>query len=100
VGSLPSGQRLVVIHSVCTGSADGHCQAIAVFRGSDPRPVWTGHYSGVTAFAAYAGGFSVTSVQYAPSDPLCCPSRPPVTQRYRWNGKEFALMRPGSQSVP
>jgi hypothetical protein len=100
VSQIEGGTRILVFHSVCTGSADGHCQAIQVFRGEDPSPVWVGHYAGVTSFHASLGGFSVTSVRYAASDPLCCPSLPPETRDYRWNGKTFTSARPGSRVSP
>ncbi len=100
VSQILGGTRILVFHSVCTGSADGHCQAIQVFRAVDSKPVWVGHYAGVKSFRATAGGFSVTSVQYASSDPLCCPSLPPETRDYQWNGKTFAASRPGSRVSP
>ncbi len=88
---------ITIFHTVCAGSADGHCQAVQVFRGSDPTPIWTGHYAGVTALRATRNGFSVTSVRYAASDPLCCPSLKPLTETYLWNGKKFTPSNgPGS----
>jgi hypothetical protein len=100
VSQIEGKITILVFHSVCTGSADGHCQAIQVFRTGDSSPLWIGHYAGVTSFHASPGGFTVTSVRYASSDPLCCPSLPPETREYKWNGKTFTSFRPGSQVSP
>ncbi len=100
VSQIEGGKQILVFHSVCTGSADGHCQAIQVFRAGNTSPIWVEHYAGVKAFHASPSGFTVTSVQYASSDPLCCPSLPPETRAFRWNGKTFTSSRPGSQVSP
>lgn len=99
-GQLRNGGTFLLFHSVCTASADGHCQAVEVFRGHDAAPIWIGHYAGVKSFRFSPDGFTVTSVQYAPSDPLCCPSLAPITQEYRWNGKAFAPARPAARVSP
>ena len=99
-GHLRDGGTFLVFHSVCTGSADGHCQAVQVFRGHDSAPIWTGHFAGVKSFRVRSNGFTVTSVQYAPSDPLCCPSLAPITQEYRWTGKSFTSVYPASRVSP
>jgi hypothetical protein len=83
---IKDGSTLIIIHSICTGSADGHCQAVDVFRASGPRPVWHRQYIGVLAMHAVPGGFSVTAPSYAPQDPLCCPTLPAVTDVYTWKG--------------
>lgn len=100
MSQIAHGTKILVFHSVCTGSADGHCQAIQVFRMGDSKPLWVGHYAGVKSFRASPGGFTVTSVRYASSDPLCCPSFPPQTREYQWNGKTFTASRPGSRVSP
>src|SRR5450759_3882564 len=100
VSHTQGGAKILVFHTVCTGSADGHCQAIQVFRPQDPSPIWVGHYAGVQSFRPSLNGFTVTSVQYAASDPLCCPSLHPITREYRWNGKTFRSARPGSRVSP
>lgn len=97
---ITGNAEIIVFHTVCTGSADGHCQAIQVFRGRDTTPIWTGHYAGVKSFGGSPNGFTVTSIQYAASDPLCCPSLPPLTRRYEWNGRAFAAVRPSSRVSP
>ena len=83
------GDIFRVIHSVCTGSADGHCQAIDVFAAGGSTPVWQHSYMGVLQIRSVANGFAVKALNFAPSDPLCCPSLPPVTDAYVWNGRGF-----------
>jgi hypothetical protein len=51
-----------------------------------------------------AGTFVVTYVTYALADALCCPSLPPTTITYQWDGQGFRgtvppPMRPGKVSV-
>ncbi|HEX6506313.1 MAG TPA: hypothetical protein VF221_01660 [Chloroflexota bacterium] len=100
ISTSSDGTPIIVFHSICTGSTDGHCQAVQVFRGTDSNPAWIGHYAGVTSFRAMPNGFSVTSVQYAKSDPLCCPSLPPTTMEYHWSGRRFTQVQPGSRVSP
>lgn len=100
VGYVAGGTPILVFHSVCTGSADGHCQAIQVFRGRNRSPVWVGHFAGVKSFHTIPGGFTITSVHYAASDPLCCPSLPPVTHSYRWTGKGFQSLAGNARTTP
>jgi len=97
--ALPAGTPLVIIISVCTGSADGHCQAVDVFASGDTRPLWHQQYLDVTKLVAVPGGFAVTSARYGPQDPLCCPSGRPLTNTYRWSGHGFDRSGP-SPSVP
>ena len=33
-----------------------------------------------------AGAYTITYVRYAPNDPMCCPSRRPLTIHYGWSG--------------
>lgn len=96
--ALPTGTALDIIISVCTGSADGHCQAVDVFASGDTRPLWHRQYVDVTKLVAVPGGFAVTSARYGPHDPLCCPSGRPLTNTYRWSGHRFDRSGP-SQSV-
>jgi hypothetical protein len=86
VARLHDGTLLLIFHSVCTGSADGHCQAVDVFRNGEQRAIWHHQYPGVLAVEARPNGFSVKSVRYAPGDPLCCSSLPPAVHVYRWKG--------------
>jgi hypothetical protein len=89
IQSLADGSTLYVLHSICAGSADGHCQAVHAFRGDAPNVVWHSQYIGVRALRAVPNGFSVTAASYAAQDPLCCPSLPDVTDLYAWNGSGF-----------
>jgi hypothetical protein len=73
---------LLVFHSVCTGSADGHCQAVDAFEGT--RPVWHREYQDVLRVAPAANGFIVRSATYKASDPLCCPSGGESTESFVW----------------
>jgi hypothetical protein len=83
------GVTLYVFHSVCTGSADGHCQAIHVFRGGERSPVWHRDYVDVLGMQPAPDGFVVRAADYSPGDPLCCPSGGPVTDTYRWTEHGF-----------
>jgi hypothetical protein len=89
VSLIPLGTPLYVFHSICTGSADGHCQAVDVFRGDESKSMWHGQYVGVRALRAAPNGFVITATSYASQDPLCCPSLPNVTDTYTWNGSGF-----------
>lgn len=93
---LRDGTMLYVFHSVCTGSADGHCQAVDAFRDRSVNAAWHRSYTGVVELRPADDGFSVKVVDYAPSDPLCCPSRPPVVTVYTWNGSRI-VAGPGSK---
>jgi len=97
--ALPAGTPLDIIISVCTGSADGHCQAVDVFASGGTRPLWHRQYVDVTKLVGVPGGFAVTSARYGPQDPLCCPSGRPLTNTYRWSGHRFDRSGP-SPSVP
>jgi hypothetical protein len=87
--SIGAGGPLWVFHSVCTGSTDGHCQAIDAFRTGDKKPIWHAQPASVLSVKAIPGGFSITSASYASGDPLCCPSGAHVTDSYKWNGARF-----------
>lgn len=78
-----------VFHSICTGSADGHCQAIHVFAGRGTKPIWRHLYVEILNLSVVPSGFAVDAQNYAPQDPLCCPSLPPTHEVYRWNGTRF-----------
>ena len=95
VGLLSNGIPFYVFHSVCTGSADGHCQAVDVFLGRERTARWHRQFAGVSALMATAGGFSLRLTDYLPTDPLCCPSGATRIYTYRWNGTAFAEAPPG-----
>jgi hypothetical protein len=86
---LSEGSVLAIFHSICTGSADGHCQSVDVFRGGATQAVWHRQYIGVRLLRAVPNGFAVTATSYASQDPLCCPSLPDVRDVYTWNGSGF-----------
>lgn len=86
---MPDGTILLIFHSLCTGSTDGHCQAVDVFTDDRVRPLWHHEYAGVLSIHTLRTGFSVRAVTYAPHDPLCCPSLPPMTDVYTWTGSGF-----------
>jgi hypothetical protein len=92
--SIQGGQPLWIFHSVCTGSTDGHCQAVDAFRTQDTKPIWHTQPASVLAVKATTGGFSITSANYAPGDPLCCPSGAHVTDVYTWDGAKFVERGP------
>jgi len=100
--TLPGGELLVVFHSVCTGSVDGHCQAVDAFRQKASQPVWHGEYTSVLAVRPSKWGFAVRSVSYAAGDPLCCPTGQAVTDTYTWTGSGFKESGPlpGRPSTP
>lgn len=91
---LPVSGTAFVVHSTCTGSADGHCQAVDVFLVRHNQHVWHREYTGVLSIARTSSGFSVRAVSYAPQDPLCCPSLPAVTDTYTWTGSSFTESGP------
>jgi hypothetical protein len=92
--TLSGGHVLYVVHSLCTGSADGHCQAVDAFLDAQVVPLFDHHYASVAKLVPIPGGFTVTAQSYRASDPLCCPSGPTVTDRLVWNGR--TLKRSGA----
>ena len=91
---MPDGTQLIIFHSVCSGSADGDCQAVDVFQAGKLRAIWHKQYATTLAVHALPDGFSVKAVTYAPSDPLCCSSLPPVVDVYRWKRSHFVESGP------
>lgn len=86
-----NGAPLYVYRSVCTGSADGHCQAVDAFRPGGRAPIWHHQYTNVLAIRAVRGGFSIRVDRFRPRDPLCCPSLPPLTEIVTWTGGTFRV---------
>ncbi len=83
-----SGGQLLAIKALCAGSADGHCQKVFFFvrgeyLGTDTAKTSLGI---INVAAAGTAKINVTYANYAPSDPFCCPSLPPVTISYSWDG--------------
>lgn len=94
---LRHGPTVLLVRSICTGSADGHCQALDVFRVGRSRPIWHGQYGEVLGVRSLADGFAVRAAHYRPQDPLCCPSGKPITIVYRWTGHTFAAHKGASR---
>jgi hypothetical protein len=44
--------------------------------------------------AAGPGQIDAQVIVFGPNDPLCCPTSPPVTITYQWNGQQIAPSRP------
>ena len=86
-----NGAPLYVYRSVCTGSADGHCQKVFFFDGTRYLGTDTLNDSAAINSVSNAGAqtIAVTYANYAPNDPLCCPSGKPVTITYYWNGTKL-----------
>src|SRR5262249_18594794 len=86
-GSTP----LIAIAGTKIGSADGYNQWVFFFTGTtfigtdtfDPSP-------GLQLVGSPGSGpVNVQYVAYAPSDPPWCPTLPPVTITYTWNGSKL-----------
>jgi hypothetical protein len=91
VADAGTGHILVAIVGICNGSATGRCQIVhffidSTYLGTDTKGV----SQGISALAAGASRqMDVTYVNYAPTDPGCCPSRLPVTITYTWDGNRL-----------
>lgn len=85
------GHTLYAWHGTCQGSADGYCQKMFFFI--DARYLGTDTSAESTSIADYqtggTGTITVTYANYGKNDPLCCPSRQPVTISFRWNGTKL-----------
>jgi hypothetical protein len=86
---LTNDSSLIVIQAICTGSADGHCQAVFVFKDGQHRPVWRRDFNGILGLTLTKDGFVVRSPHYAPDDPLCCPSLPDQETVAHWSGNQI-----------
>ncbi len=86
-----SGRALIAIQGICTGSATGRCQKVFFFiddtyLGTDT----TGPSQGILDVSSPSSRqIAVTYVNYAPTDPGCCPTRSPVTITYTWDGNRL-----------
>jgi hypothetical protein len=55
---------------------------------------WDSQYESVAVqriVSHAAGSFSITYPRYKPNDPLCCPSRKPVTLQYGWGSGRYFI---------
>jgi hypothetical protein len=84
----PDGSVFIVLAAMKVPTADGYTQWAFMFNGTTylgtdtaaPSPtLWL---SGSPA----PGQVNITYANYAHNDPLCCPSLPPQTITYTWNG--------------
>lgn len=89
--SSPDGGTLVALSGVKTPTADGDTQWVfffndATYLGTDtalPSPQLS------LAGSPGPGQVDVHYTTYALNDPLCCPSLPPVTITYTWDGERL-----------
>lgn len=100
VGSTPvtvgdgSGGFLTAVPALRNPSADGHGDLVFFwhnqsFLGWDTNEeTWN-----VAVRAKGTDAIEATYADYAPGDPACCPSLPPVTITYSWNGTGLAQSR-------
>ena len=84
----PDGSSFIAIAGTLIGSADGYNQWVFFFSGASYIGTDTGQPSPqLSLTGSPAGGaVSVSYVNYGPNDPLCCPSRAPITITYSWDG--------------
>jgi len=85
------GGSLTAVVAGRTPSADGHGWLVffwhdGTFLGWDTdQESWN-----VSVSAHGPDGIQATYPQYAPKDPACCPSLPPFTTTYSWNGTKLS----------
>ncbi|MGH2589113.1 MAG: LppP/LprE family lipoprotein [Dehalococcoidia bacterium] len=84
----PDGTTFIGLYGFRSPSADGGPQWVFFFNGA----TFLGEDTAVPSNGLSLAGspapsqINVQYANYAPSDPLCCPSLPPVTITYTWNG--------------
>jgi hypothetical protein len=84
----PDGGTFVGIAGTKIGTADGYTQWVFFFNGTTYLGTDTAVPSPQLQLVGSpgAGQIAVQYTNYAPDDPLCCPSLPPVTITYTWDG--------------
>jgi serine/threonine-protein kinase len=91
VRATEAGGVLAVQKGICKDSATGRCQLLFIYL--DERFLGTDTLNASAGIsdirAAGTGRFSASYANYAPNDPGCCPSRPPVTITYTWDGTKL-----------
>ncbi len=82
------GSSFIGISGTVIGSADGGGQWVFFFTGTTYLGTDTASASSFLSLAGSPGPgqIAVSYIAYAPADPLCCPTLPPVTITYTWNG--------------
>ncbi|MGA3146792.1 MAG: LppP/LprE family lipoprotein [Acidimicrobiales bacterium] len=100
IGSPPvtvsdgAGGYLTAVPALRNPSTDGHGALVffwhnQTFLGWDTnKETWN-----VSVRGGGANAIEATYADYAPGEPACCPSLPPVTITYRWNGVGLAQNR-------
>ena len=89
-----AGGYLTAVPALRNPSADGHGALVffwhnQTFLGWDTnKETWN-----VSVRGGGANAIEATYADYAPGEPACCPSLPPVTITYRWNGVGLAQNR-------
>jgi LppP/LprE lipoprotein len=86
--TTPDGPPLISIAAFQTPTADAYTQFVFFFIGSTFLGTDTSAPSPQLELTGSPGPsqVDVQYANYAPNDPLCCPSLPPVTITYTWDG--------------
>ena len=86
--SGPDGSTLIALAATKIGTADGYTQWVFFFNGTTYLGTDTAVPSPQLSLAGSPapGQVEVKYVAYGPDDPLCCPTLPPVTITYTWDG--------------
>jgi hypothetical protein len=86
--SGPDGSIFIVLAATKVPTADGYTQWVFMFNGTTYLGTDTGRPSPQLWLSGSPapGEVNITYENYAPNDPLCCPSLPPLTITYTWNG--------------
>ena len=89
--SGPDGSTLVALAATKIGTADGYTQWVFFFNGTTYLGTDTAVPSPQLSLAGSPapGQVEVKYVAYGPDDPLCCPTLPPVTITYTWDGTKL-----------
>ena len=91
-----SGGYLTAVSALRTPSADGHGDLIFFWHNQTFLGWDTNEETWNTMVHADADAIAVTYPDYAPGNPACCPSLPPVTIIYGWSRTGFTQ----SQKIP
>lgn len=86
------GGKIWAFTATCANTGDGYCQTIFFFRNRSLLGTDTKKPSREILGLSYSHSPQAILVKYAnykPSDPMCCPSRRPVTIAYSWNGSNI-----------